>query len=919
MREDQFFSLDDGSPATQAAETAAGSVCAANSVRAAGTVHAAGSTDAAPVEDPEHDPLIAGLNPEQRHAVESRAAALLIIAGAGSGKTRVLTHRIAHLIRNKEAWPSQILAITFTNKAAAEMRERIEQLLGGDTAGVMWVSTFHSACVRILRREAERFGYVSGFTIYDTADSRALLKRIIREHEADSYGFTPANTGAKISRLKNELYDAEGYAAQANDRDPREYIFIELFRAYEQQLRRAKAFDFDDLIAQTVHLFRAHPDIAAIYRRRFRHILIDEYQDTNHAQYALIRALTQPVEATEVARLLPAARAWETDEHGRIPAAALTVVGDSDQSIYAFRGADIRNIVEFERDFPGAEVVKLEQNYRSTQHILSAANAVISHNFDRQDKQLFTTAGSGEKLIGFTGYSQHDEARFVAEEIEHTHRQGTGYGDIAVFYRTNAQTRALEELLIREAIPYRVLGGTKFYERAEIKDAMAYLVSIANPYDPIAWSRLIGTPKRGIGPIAEAQIANFQETHEITFHEAMLRAEEIPLRQALRGTVTALGQLLTRATRLALGEVGVSETGTGEAGTSEAGVGEAGTATRYAPVADILKLVLEETQMIEKLREKRDPQDEARAENLEELVSVAREFDTRNPGAGLLEFLTEVSLVAAADELDDHSGTVSLMTLHTAKGLEFDTVFLTGVEEGLLPHQMSIDDPGGVNEERRLMYVGITRARKRLYLSLASTRSSYGDVKVAMPSRFLQEIPQELIEWRQTPGDVTGQGGTQSRALNAPRGSNARGSRAFDAHRSGSSPSTTSSVSFRSASKTGTANEFTRASRSRTTAAAAEPESGGMQSALEQWRERKRRAKEAQRAGLGFPNLVSTNARDNGDLELTPGDRIRHEEYGEGRVTAVTGTGSKRIAHVIFNSIGERKLLIKLAPIKKVE
>ncbi|MBO1902185.1 UvrD-helicase domain-containing protein [Leucobacter weissii] len=835
------------------------------------------------------DPLTAGLNPQQRRAVEARGPALLIVAGAGSGKTRVLTHRIAQLIRNREAWPSQILAITFTNKAASEMRERVQELLGDATEG-MWISTFHSACVRILRRESERFGYVSGFTIYDSADSRALLKRIIRETEADSYGFTPANTSGKISRLKNELQDAAGYAATANEADPRERIFVEIFHEYEQQLRRANAFDFDDLIGQTVHLFRAHPDVAAVYQRRFRHLLVDEYQDTNHAQYALIRELTRPVDADLADRLVPPVRPAELDASGGIPAASLTVVGDSDQSIYAFRGADIRNIVEFERDFPGAEVVKLEQNYRSTQNILSAANAVIASNFDRQEKNLWTAEGAGERIVGFTGYSQHDEARFVAEEIEDLRRSGAAYGDIAVFYRTNSQTRALEELLIRSAVPYRVLGGTKFYERAEIKDAMAYLTSLANPYDPIAWSRLLGAPKRGIGPMAEAQLANFQEGRGISFHEAMLRAEEIGFGPKVLGSITGLGELLSRAARMAAGGGAALEPGGAVADAEKP----------PAPVAEVLKLILDETQMIEKLRAKRDPQDEARAENLEELVAVAREFDVRNPGAGLLEFLTEVSLVAAADDLDDRSGTVSLMTLHTAKGLEFPAVFITGVEEGLLPHQMSVDEVGGVNEERRLMYVGITRARERLYLTLASTRASYGDIGVAMPSRFLQEIPEELIDWRQSPGEVTaragGSGGSGSRALNAPREGRPT--------RSGAGRGADSAVSF---------------GRGSGAAAVGEPASGNMQSALERWRERKRLAKEAQDSGGGFPNLIGAAVRDNGDLELAPGDRIRHDDYGEGRVTGVTGEGSKRVAHAVFDSVGERKLLIKLSPITKIE
>ncbi|MCW2288540.1 ATP-dependent DNA helicase PcrA [Leucobacter luti] len=834
------------------------------------------------------DPLLDGLNPAQERAVIARGPALLIVAGAGSGKTRVLTHRIAHLIREKEAWPSQILAITFTNKAAAEMRERISGLLGAASEG-MWVSTFHSACVRILRREAERFGYVAGFTIYDSADSRALLKRIIKELDADTYGFTPANSGSKISKLKNELTDVDAYAATAAVGDPRERLFIEIFRMYEQELRRANAFDFDDLIGQTVHLFRAHPDVAAVYQRRFRHILVDEYQDTNHAQYSLIRELTRPVATAEVERLVPPVRERELDGLGQIPGASLTVVGDSDQSIYAFRGADIRNIVEFERDFVGAEVVKLEQNYRSTQNILTAANAVIGNNFDRQEKNLWTSEGDGAKIVGFTGYSQHDEARFVAEEIEDLHREGFDYNDIAVFYRTNSQTRALEELLIRAAIPYRVLGGTKFYERAEVKDAMAYLTSIANPYDPIAWSRLLGAPKRGIGPMAEAQLANFQEAQGISLHEAMLRCDELSFGPKVRGSILGLAELLTRASKMAVG---------GGATDVTAAPGEDAEEKTPAPVGDLLKLILDETEMIEKLRAKRDPQDDARAENLEELIAVAREFDVKQPGAGLLAFLTEVSLVAAADDLDDSSGTVSLMTMHTAKGLEYRAVFITGVEEGLIPHQMSVDEVGGVNEERRLMYVGITRARERLYITLASTRATFGDISVAMPSRFLQEIPEGLIDWRQSPGEVTSRGGTASRALNAS-------ARPGAGYASRGSRSTESAVSF--------------GSNSSGAAAVSEPASGNMQSALDQWRERKRAAKAAQAAGGGFPNTIGAGARDNGDLELTAGDRLRHDDYGEGRVTSVTGAGTKRIAHVVFDSVGERKLLVKLAPITKLD
>jgi DNA helicase-2/ATP-dependent DNA helicase PcrA len=821
-------------------------------------------------EPASHEQLLEGLNNPQRRAVEYRGPALLIVAGAGSGKTRVLTHRIANLIQSREAWPSQILAITFTNKAAAEMRERVQALLGGAAEG-MWISTFHSACVRILRKEAERFGYVSGFTIYDSGDTRALLKRIIKDHEADTYGFTPANTAAKISRLKNELADADAYAKSANDADPRERLFVEMFRAYEQELRRANAFDFDDLIGQVVHLFRSFPEIAAIYQRKFRHILIDEYQDTNHAQYALIQELTRPVAADVVERARLPVHPSEIDTSGGIPAASLTVVGDSDQSIYAFRGADIRNITEFERDFGGAEVVLLEQNYRSTQNILSAANAVIGHNFDRQEKKLWTDSGDGEKIIGFTGYSQHDEARFVADEISALHAGGMDYQDIAVFYRTNAQTRALEELLIRAAIPYRVLGGTKFYERAEIKDALAYLTAIVNPFDEFALRRIINSPKRGIGPMTEAQLAQFAESKDISFRDAMRRVDELGFGPKVTSAISQLATLLDQSTEMAISD----------------------DTKKPAPIGDILDLILTETGYVTMLRSSRDPQDEARAENLEELLSVTREFDKQNPESSLVDFLTEVSLVAAVDDLDDSSGTVSLMTLHTAKGLEYRAVFITGVEEGLIPHQMSFDEVGGPSEERRLFYVGITRAREILHLSLASSRAQYGDISVALPSRFLQEIPAELIAWRQSPGEVTSHGGTQSRALNSRSASPGGGG-----YRSHSSSSGASSPGYQSA-------------------AVSEPASGNMQSSLNAWRERKRAAKQTQTESV-FPNTILGSVRDNGEMTLSPGERISHDDYGVGEVIRVTGEGTKSIALVRFETAGDKKLLIKIAPITKL-
>jgi len=787
--------------------------------------------------EPTESPLLAGLNPQQREAVEYRGPALLIVAGAGSGKTSVLTRRIASLIDSREAWPSQILAITFTNKAAAEMRERVESILGQAAEG-MWISTFHSACVRILRREAEHFGFGKNFTIYDSADSRALIKRIIRDLDADTFGFTVSGVAGKISKLKNELSDVESYARGANFNDPQERVFLDIFREYTRSLQAANAFDFDDLIGQTVYLFRAFPQVAALYQRRFRHILVDEYQDTNHAQYALIRELTRPIEQND----LP----LDLQGRGALGPASLTVVGDSDQSIYAFRGADIRNIVEFERDYVGAKVILLEQNYRSTQNILSAANAVIANNFDRIDKKLFTVVGDGDKIVGFTGYSQHDEAQFVADEVTTLHSEGVDYRNMAVFYRTNAQTRALEEIFIRSAIPYRVLGGTKFYERAEIKDAFGYLIAVANPADPMALRRIMNTPKRGIGGVTEANLQSWADARGITLRESMRQAGEQGFGPKITGAILGLTAILD----------------------------EVGLTADTAPVPDILITLLERTGFIEALRASRDPQDEARAENVEELIAVTKDFQKNNPEGTLLEFLTETSLVAAADEIDDSSGTVSLMTLHTAKGLEYDAVFLTGVEEDLLPHRMSANEPGGPAEERRLFYVGITRARRRLYLSLAMTRAQFGEVSVAMPSRYIQEIPPELIDWRQSPGMATSRGGTQPRALNVRRDGGAPGS-------------------------LGTGSGYERTAGPGATALA-------------------RAAARAAQPKTEWANTVTGKVRDNGDLTLVAGDRIRHTDFGDGRVTAVTGVGPKSVAEVQFDTVGRKRLLIKLAPIEKL-
>ncbi len=780
------------------------------------------------------DPLLDGLNGPQREAVTYRGPALLIVAGAGSGKTRVLTHRVASLLRSGEAWPSQILAITFTNKAANEMRERVHQLVGDASRG-MWISTFHAACVRILRNEAEHFGFPKTFTIYDSGDSRALVKRLVKEHGADGYGLTPAQVQGRISKAKNELLDASGYARNANNADPSERVFIEVFADYERQLRKANAFDFDDLISQTVFLFRAFPHIADKYRERFRHILVDEYQDTNHAQYAFIRELTRPSES--LGMLVP--------EEG----ASLTVVGDSDQSIYAFRGADIRNISEFERDFAGAKVVLLEQNYRSTQNILSAANAVISNNFDRQEKKLWTDVGAGEMIVGYTGYSQHDEAQFVADEIEKLHALGVPYREVAVFYRTNSQSRALEEIFIRSALPYKIIGGTKFYERAEIKDALAYLIAVANPADDMAIRRILNRPRRGIGDVTESNIAKFAANNGISFRDALAHSTELGVGPKIQQAIAQLDALLREASALFLPDDG--------------------TVPPATVVPDGLKLLLEKSGYFDMLRRSQDPQDEARLENLDEFVAVARDFARHNPDGTLVDFLSDVALVADSDEIDDESGVVSLMTMHTAKGLEFDTVFLTGVEEDLIPHRISAGEPGGPQEERRLFYVGVTRARKRLYLTLAMTRAQFGEISPSIPSRFLEEIPRELIDWRQSPQDMLGRSVT--RGFNG----GGYGNRGF------------------------------------------QPVGGGRSDSAG----RSRSAGPLKPLGVSldkFPNAVTGKMRDNGDLELAVGDRIRHDDFGEGRVEHISGIGPKRIAHVRFDSAGQKKLLIKVAPIEKL-
>ncbi|WP_295660672.1 DNA helicase PcrA [uncultured Nocardioides sp.] len=678
---------------------------------------------------PSAEELLAGLNEPQRAAVTHAGAPLLVVAGAGSGKTRVLTRRIAWLINERRAHPGSILAITFTNKAAAEMKERVEELVG-KRARIMWVSTFHSACVRILRKEIDKFGYKSSFSIYDAADSKRLMTLVLRDLELDPKRYQPGAVLHWVSNHKNDLRDAD--EAAKDTKNSFEEAYAAAYSSYQRRLREANALDFDDIIMMAVHLFQTFPEVRETYRRRFRHVLVDEYQDTNHAQYALIHALC--------------ADNPELTEAGgeRVEPAELMVVGDADQSIYAFRGANIRNILDFEQDFPNAGSILLEQNYRSTQTILNAANSVIGNNLSRKPKRLWSEAGEGERIVGYVGDDEHDEARFVSEEIDKLVDTGVRPADVAVFYRTNAQSRVFEEVFIRTGQPYKVVGGVRFYERREVRDALAYLRMLANPADEISLRRILNTPKRGIGDRAEACVAAFADRERITFWEALTRADEAP-------------GIATRSLRNVEGFVAlIQELQSMVAADERADV--------------ILESALDRSGYLAELEASDDPQDHTRVENLAELVAVAREFsddpvagpsadpadvDAGTVAPGLGDFLERVALVADTDQIPDtpegeDSGVVTLMTLHTAKGLEFPVVFLTGLEDGIFPHQRSLGDQPELEEERRLAYVGVTRARERLYISRAVVRSAWGAPAHNPASRFLDELPVDLVDWRRT-------------------------------------------------------------------------------------------------------------------------------------------------------------------------
>ncbi|WP_232210917.1 UvrD-helicase domain-containing protein [Actinomyces sp. oral taxon 172] len=865
--------------------------------------------------DPES--LTRGLNDRQREAVTHAGSPLLILAGAGSGKTRVLTHRIAYLLATGRARAGEILAITFTNKAAAEMRERAGALVGDD-ARRMWVSTFHSACVRLLRYEHEAAGLSSSFTIYDAQDSQRLIQMVLKAQDVDIKRFTLKMVAARISDAKNELIGPKRYAETAG-KDPVSRIVADAYVEYDKRMRASNALDFDDLIMRTVDLLRDNPLIAEHYHRRFRHILVDEYQDTNHAQYVLVRALVG-------------------DGSDGVTPAELTVVGDSDQSIYAFRGATIRNIEEFERDFTGARTILLEQNYRSTQNILSAANAVIARNTGRRAKNLWTASGDGALITLDAADSEHDEARFVVGEIDRLADSGVDWGDIAVFYRTNAQSRALEELLVRQGIPYRVVGGTRFYERREIKDALAYLQVISNPDDTVAARRVLNVPKRGIGAKAEEAIAAHAARHGISFGAALrhlwLRAGR-PAGEGEGIDVDALARSASTDEALADSSVSVSSGGAaGEnpgardgADASVAADSSAAAAPASSPVpsesapetapevlgitaraaksaaafwglietlraaeargasqADILEEVLDRTGYLAELRRSEDPQDASRVENLAELHSVAGAFAADAPGGTLADFLERVALVADSDQVPaegERGGQVTLMTVHTAKGLEFPAVFVTGMEDGTFPHQRSLGDESELEEERRLAYVAITRARERLYLTRAAVRSAWGTPQEMPPSRFLDDIPAELLDVRRA--------ATSGERMRASYG----GSYGSGAYGSGA---------------------YGRSRRSEGRDPWGERDAGAFGSGRGGVPAQTAGARTVTRMGVA---PAAKPAEEKPVLSLKVGDRVKHATLGAGTVTGVEGEGPRTVARIRFG-MAEKRLLVRMAPMEKI-
>lgn len=849
--------------------------------------------------NPAAEQLLQGLNPAQYEAVIYQGGPLLIVAGAGSGKTRVLTHRIAYLLATGRARGSEILAITFTNKAAAEMRERLETLVGG-AGKYMWVLTFHSACVRILRREHEAAGLRSSFSIYDATDSQRLITLIVRELGIDPKRFTPKAFANRISDLKNELITPLQFAETANTSNPFERHLAEVYRAYNQRLKAANALDFDDIIMRTVQLLRAKPAIAQLYRRRFRHVLVDEYQDTNHAQYVLVRELVGVA--------------------SQGPSGELTVVGDSDQSIYAFRGATIRNIEEFEKDFPNSHTILLEQNYRSTQNILSAANAVISQNDGRRAKNLWTALGDGEKIVGYVADSEYDEARWVSQEIERLGEEnGVRPGQVAVFYRTNAQSRALEEAFMRAGLPYKVVGGTRFYERKEIKDALAYLRAVDNPDDTVSLRRIFNVPKRGLGQKAEATLAAHAEQYGISFGQAISDAAGRARPQTPDGQITLTPPVAGLATRTRTQVRRFDDILEGLRTQLREGAG----------VAELLDSALDTSGYLAELRASDDPQDASRVENLAELHAVAEDFQQENPTGTLAEFLERVSLVADSDQIPDDDGgqgQVTLMTVHTAKGLEFPVVFVTGFEDGTFPHSRSLADEAELAEERRLAYVALTRARERLYLTRAAVRSAWGASNVMVASRFLDDIPPELMRWEREASSMdslrAGYGGFSSGGYQGGSGSSYggggyggggsyRGGRGDGGGYQGGTGS-----SYGGGYGGGYSGGGRRVDEDGDFSApiGSGRRSSGKLGRVESAKDRaKDRAKARHSQKLGVK--AEPEAEESG---IKLGDKVRHDAYGVGTVIALEGSGKSTVAKVEFSDGVVKRLMLRYAPVVKL-
>ncbi|MBW3093960.1 UvrD-helicase domain-containing protein [Bifidobacterium sp. 64T4] len=855
------------------------------------------------------DELIGDLNKQQAEAVRYQGAALLIGAGAGSGKTRVLTRRIAWILSQFGAWPSQILAITFTNKAAAEMRERLTALIG-PVAQRMWVSTFHSACVRILRRDGKAIGLKSGFSIYDSADSERLVKIIATEFNVDIKRYTPRSILGRISDYKNQLTGwRTQLAAYAPDFKPGtrgyqisrfdnvEELYAIIYAEYEHRLALANAVDFDDLIVRTVELLRDHPDVAEYYRHKFRYILVDEYQDTNHAQYVLVRELGG-VDSPE----MPSPNAAAA---GRQGPAWITVVGDSDQSIYAFRGADIRNIQDFEQDFPNAKTILLEQNYRSTQTILDAANAVIAHNEGRKPKKLWTAVGKGEPIVGYAADNAQQEAVWVASEIARLHaEEGIAYSDMAIMYRANAQSRSLEEALINAGLPYQLIGGTKFYERREVKDALAYLQAILNPADDVNLRRILNVPKRGLGARAEAIVLEYARERGSSFFDALMHMEQIegmPTRTA-KG-LAAFRDLMASLSAFARANINKP--------------------------SEIVAEVLNKSGLLEELQKSVDPQDQSRVENLSQLQSTAAEYEQNTPDATLGGFLETTALVADSDQLPDEnedSGKVTMMTLHTAKGLEYPVVFLTGLEQGTFPHSRSLEDTSELAEERRLAYVGITRAKRRLYVTRAAVRAQWGQANEMLPSQFLDEIPDELIDWkrRETGGERmrTGWGGDdefggweEDDFLSGPAfggGSYGSGS-SYGSSRSGSKSGGWGSAAPRygSSSRGSSYGSGSGYGSSPRYGSSARHGSGSGSNRSGKVSTRHVSPKSAPASALHKDNGLNIS-------DFAVGDRITHDQYGLGKVVDVQDKGRNSVITVDFGTDGVKRLMLRVAPIEKL-